>query len=265
MDSTSISAQPDATQISRILENISKQLAVRSDSRSLQIFSATLSYCKSLIINELVWEGEETADYEDRLSLERRITDLTSQLNAEERSTQVTVDKYEAEAIEERKKILQNHETSMEKLNDTLQNLQVEVDMKLALREEKELCLRSSLNQLTGDFNVLATKHTAAIQSEEKEIEDIIQRIEEDESALTKLKQYYIMVDRNMQAIQKEKDALEKVKAMEDAATLILTNAATQIQRVTRGTKSRKETAKVKAKARKGGKGKNKRKEKATV
>ena len=87
---------------SRDLENISKQLAERSDSRSLQIFSATLSYCKSLIINELVWEGEETADYEDRLSLERRITDLTSQLNAEERSTQVTMDKYEAEAIEER-------------------------------------------------------------------------------------------------------------------------------------------------------------------
>lgn len=258
MDTADFSVLPD-TAIGLILENISKKLAERDNSRSLQIFSATVSYCKSLIINELVWEGKETATYEDKLGLEKRIADLRSQLNVEEQLIQVILTACEAEAAAEREKMLKDHEFTMKKLKTSLRDLQADFDTRLALREEKEHGLHFSLMQLTDNVNALAKRHDTAIQWEEKEISELLKKLQDDETTLLQLKQHYIMVDRNKKAEQEEEDALRKVKAKEDAANLILTKAATHIQRVSRGKESRKETAKIKAKSRKG---KKKRKEK---
>jgi hypothetical protein len=258
MDSTDISAQPE-TAISLILENISKQLAERDTSRSLQIFSATVSYCKSLIINELVWEGKEIAAYEDKLGLEKRISDLRLQLNVEEQLIQVALTKRQAEVTAERERMLKDHEFTMEELKSSLRDLQADFDMRLTFREEKEHGLHSLLKQINNDIHALAHRHAEAIQEEEKEISELLKKLQDDESTLLKLKQHYIMVDRNIKAKQEEEDALQKVKAMEDAANLILSKAATNVQRVSRGKKSRNETAKIKAKSRKG---KKKRKEK---
>lgn len=258
MDSADCSVLPD-TAIGLILENISNKIAERDNSRSLQIFSATISYCKSLIINELVWEGKETASYEDTVGLEKRIADLRSQLNVQEQLIKAFLTACEAEAAAEREKLLKDHEFIMKQLKASLRDMQADFDTRLALREEKERALHYTLTQLTDNVNALAESHDAAIQGEEKEIKELLKNFQDDEATLLQLKQHYIMVDRNNKAKQEEEEALRKVKDMEETANLILTKAATNIQRVSRGKESRKETAKIKAKSKKGTK---KRKEK---
>mmetsp|Transcript_5032 Transcript_5032/g.7425 ORF Transcript_5032/g.7425 Transcript_5032/m.7425 type:complete len:249 (+) Transcript_5032:405-1151(+) len=237
-----------------VLENIIKKLET-SDSTSLQSFSKALRGCKSLFDSASDVDRKEAAENDDVSCLERSIAELTLQLNAITRSMEDTMANCEVEKGEYDGEI-QRERDSIENSKTLLKNAQIDFNDMRARVQEKEQNLRSSLQQSQDEFQCLLEEHAISTRNEEKKIKEMTEKLQKDEDKLTKLQQHYYMVDRNLQKIKEEEEALKVVLAKEKAAHQILMNAATHMQRVSRGRRGRLEASKVKSKRR--GKGKKK-------
>ena len=177
--------------------------------------------------------------------LRLELSDLTQQ-------NKVELENVQKETVEAISKATSDHELRMRQLQDSVDNMEKNLNETVEKNREVELRLRKEKARHERELNAKILAYDTDMEQRRQSFEQLQKDFKDESTEYAVLKEYFDKIDADLGRESEEERILAAVKAREDFAARYIHNACTKLQSLTRGKISRAEVAKLKSKKKKG-------------
>jgi hypothetical protein len=192
--------------------------------------------------------------------LNQQISKLRSELHDITRTNEIEVANIEQGAKENVESARAAHEKAVEERKTETDRLTQDIAKLVGDNQVAETAMRKKKTKLETDLTHRIKLYDTDMGAQQKLIDDLTAKFEEESAELKILQDHFDMVDANAATEKAEEALIAEIKALDLEADTYLGNAATQIQKIARGKIDRAVVLKLMKKSKKGKKGKGKKK-----